>query len=368
MQTGQSLYLYLQQKVGAAYTKYLDTTKANRLLKDALISVVERVYKGDYQQKEWDDISFLTNTNVSLPVVSNYIQNAPVAIVGMTYNVPYITITTLNPHGFSVGSTFQLQNVLGLNTAPQMINGTTWTVHSVINQTSFTILVYSCIGTYTSGSGSILGTLYLNDYWHLLSVQCTFTAPIYNVSIANVSNSTPAIVTINTRSNIRTNDNLTISGVVGSTIANGTFYVKRLTDFTFALYQDENFSIPVANNSAYISGGTISRVSNQYAQPLTSKQKIGVLNTPTPNNPYFEIANNQVKIWPINYNCTQVLIDYIRQPAVIIDATNNTIDLTAYYPEKFLFTIVNEAQTLYAMLSRDNELMQTSSMELNKNP
>jgi len=369
MQTGQSLYLYLQQKIGAAYTKYLDTTKANKLFKDALISVIERVYLSDYEQKQWDDISFLTNTNVVLPVVNNYIQNAPVSITGMTYSVPYITINTLLPHGLITGSTFSLQNVAGLFTAPQNINNTSWTVSKVISPTSFTFQVLNCTGTYINGTGSILGSLYLNDYWHLLSVECLFTAPIYNLTVANVStNATPVKVTLNNRNNLRTGDLLTISGLVGPTALNGTFYAKSLNDLTIALYQDVNLQIPVTNTALYISGGQVSRVSNEYAQPLTSKMKIGVLNTPTPVNPYFEIANNQIKIWPLNVPCTQVTIDYIRQPSVIIDATDNNIDLTTYYPEKFLFTIVNEAQTLYASLSRDMELLQTASMELGKNP
>ncbi len=366
MQTGLTLSRYLDQKVGAAYTGFLDSTKKNRLFKDALISIIERVYKADYDQKQWDEISTVTKTQYVVPVQNNIIQTAPITITAISYGFPYITITTAVEHGLVVGQTVTLQNVAGLTASPA-INGTAFTIDSITPNT-ITFIVASSAGAYTVNSGQLLSSYYLSDYWHLLSIKLKYASRIYNVSVDAASNTSPIKVDLDVRTNLRTGDRISIAGVVGNTNANGTFYIKVLNDFKISLYSDIHLQTAVAGNGKYLSGGTVSRVSYFYASPLTSSMKIGVLNIPTAEDPFFEIADNKIKLYPTDPVCTEVTVDYIRQPNIVIDVTDTTTDLTTFYPEKFLFAIVDEAAILFANIVRDLELNQTTTQEQNKNP
>lgn len=366
MQTGQTLFRYLNQKVGAAYTGFLDSTKANRLFKDALISLIERIYKADFEQKQWDEISTITKTDVVLSVQNNYIQTAPITITSISYTFPFITITTALPHGLTAGQIAVLQNVTGLTSSPT-INGTSFTITSATSNT-IDFIVTSSVGSYSVNSGQLISSFYINDYWHLLSIKCKYSDSLYDIDVSHTDNTTPIKVSLDKRSNIRTKDQIVISGVTGNTAANGTFYVKVLNDFKISLYSDINLQVPVVGNGVYVSGGTLKRVSYKYAVPLTSSMKIGVLNIPNTSNPYFQIANNQIKLYPTDPSCSEATVDYISQPSIVIDVTDTTTDLTTFYPEKFLFAIVDEASVIFGISTRDNELIQTESMEQSKNP
>ncbi len=64
------------------------------------------------------------------------------------------------------------------------------------------------------------------------------------------------VITTNTTSGIFDGAPLTISGVIGNTNANGTYYAKVLSPTTFALYTDALLTIARTGNAAYVSGGT----------------------------------------------------------------------------------------------------------------
>lgn len=366
MQTGLTLYRYFQQKVGADYTGFLDTAKANRLFKDATISLIERIYSADYDQKQWDEITTVTKTQYVIPVVDNYLQTAPIQITNITQALLVVTVTTAIPHGLVAGDVVVLQDVAGITSTPA-INGSSFTVTAVTSNT-IKFVVTAFAGAYTAGTGEVTSPSFLNDYWHLLSIKLKYIANIYDLKVAGASNETPIKITLDYRNNIRTGELITIGGIIGNTNANGTFYVKSLNNFKLALYADEDFQVPVAGNGAYVSGGSLSRISYTYATPYTPAAKISVLMTPDQFAPTFEIAENQIKFYPRDKTCMEATVDYITQPSVLIDVSNNTIDLTNYYPEKFLLAIVNEAAVVFGILTRDTELIQTESMEQSKNP
>lgn len=366
MQTGSTLSLYFDQKSGSAYTGFLDNTKKNRLFKDALISLLEREYSSDYDQKQWDEITFIKKTNYVLAVNNNYIVTAPLQITTVTYTAPNFIITTLLPHGLSIGDTVVLTGVLGFTSTPAL-NGSTFTLTAVTTYT-FTFATFGSVGTWTSGTGQVTSSLFLNDYWHLRSIKCKYSTPIYNILVTGATKTTPIKVTVDSYNNFRTGEQITISGVLGNTNANGTFYIKSLNNFTFSLYSDANLQTAVAGNGIYTSGGVLSRTDYFYANPYISSDKIGVLNIPTTTDPYFEIADNQIKLYPMDQTCVEATIDYIRQPNIVIDVANTVTDLTTYYPEKFLFAVVNEAVVLYSNETRDLELNQTTSVDQQKNP
>lgn len=76
-------------------------------------------------------------------------------------------------------------------------------------------------------------------------------------TISGATNATPIVVTTNAAHGLVSGQPVTISGVVGNTAANGTFYVNVLTTTTFALYSNAGLTIPVIGNGVYSSGGTL---------------------------------------------------------------------------------------------------------------
>lgn len=365
MLTGANLSLYFDQKVSASYTGYLDNTKKNRLFKDALIAVVERTYKQNEEVKTWDELTYVTTVSNLFTPSNNVLDTAALQIVGVLPVGATFRITTRLPHNIVTGQVVTISGVAGTGGITNA-NGTF--TATVINATSFSVSFALAAGAYTLNTGIVVTQATISDYWHLLAIKCLFNTPIYGVKVTDATNRTPIAITVNNRNIIRTGSQVVISGVTGNTAANGTFYARVRNDFQFDLYSDVNLQTPVVGTGAYVSGGIVSIVNNNYASPLTSKMKQGVLNTPTPKDPYFEIANDLIKIHPLSQPCTTVKIDYIRVPQVVIDVADAVTDLTLYYPEKFLYAILNEASVIFAQMTRDPELFQEANIDQRKNP
>lgn len=201
------------------------------------------------------------------------------------------------------------------------------------------------------------------DYLHLLAIKCKFTAPLF-ISLSGATNATPIVITVNERSNLRTGDNVDISGVIGNTNANGVFYLKKLSDFRFGLYSDIELQVPVSGNAAYISGGTISRVYYKYAKLIRSDNKISTFATPTVDLPRYETVTNLIKIYPAN--CQQVLLDYVTTAAVLIDVSDSATDLELTYSYQFLQFIITTAASIFSGEIKDNEQQRTQEIDLSK--
>lgn len=68
--TGQEFFNQLQQKYDKAYSQYLDNTKANRLIKEAMYRLVDKLYSGLDTQKEYDELIELIKNDVAVSVTS----------------------------------------------------------------------------------------------------------------------------------------------------------------------------------------------------------------------------------------------------------------------------------------------------------
>lgn len=72
--TGAEFYLQLQQKYDKAYSQYLDTTKANRLIKEAMYRLVDKISQLMDTQKEFDELSELIRFDQSIVVSGVAVQ------------------------------------------------------------------------------------------------------------------------------------------------------------------------------------------------------------------------------------------------------------------------------------------------------
>lgn len=71
--TGAEFYLQLQQKYDKAYSQYLDVTKANRLIKEAMYRLVDKISQLMDTQKEFDELSELIRFDQSITVANSVV-------------------------------------------------------------------------------------------------------------------------------------------------------------------------------------------------------------------------------------------------------------------------------------------------------
>lgn len=374
--TGQELYKYFQQKSGYAYTGNLDTTKANRLFKEALILSVEGKYRELVGQKEYDELSLVIKTNKVYTPIQNQLYTIPFFYVSnVTYTAvsggqSIITITTSAPHNLATGNSITTFSIGGISTTPSgTINGQ-YTI-TVLNSTQFSyvITVSAISGTYTSGTGTVVTANYISDYWHLLTVKSKYVKNTYN-TITGVSSTTPIEITVSQRNNFRTGESLSLASIGGNTAANGVVFIKTINSYTFSIYSDKDLQTPIASNGTYTNGGTISRIYYNYCTKVYSDQKIATFTKREIDIPGFEETENLFRFYPLDETAQEVMIDYISVPpyAAIIDVSNNTNDLEKYWNIKFLYFIVDTARAIFAEKYRDTELYQQSQQSKIQNP
>jgi len=66
--TGQDFFNQLQQKYDKAYSQYLDNAKANRLIKESMYRLVDKLYSNLDTQKEYDELIEMIQNDVSVSV------------------------------------------------------------------------------------------------------------------------------------------------------------------------------------------------------------------------------------------------------------------------------------------------------------
>jgi hypothetical protein len=182
--------------------------------------------------------------------------------------------------------------------------------------------------------------------------------------VTGALNTSPIKITLSGDTNLRTNEQVVISGVTTNTNANGTRYVRMSNYKKGMLYADANLLTPIAGNGVYSgTSGSISRVVYNDAKVYHSNRKFSVLNSPDYNHPYYELADSLVKIYPLTWSCSEISVDYISTPT-FIDVNDGTIDLLDTYSERFVYFIADETCKLMALSDRDIELAANSQAEI----
>jgi len=363
--TGSEFSSIFDLKIDKAYSGFLNSTKKDRLFKEALLLSIEKKYRGLDKEKEYDEISSAIKTNVTYSLNNNTIATAPIQITLISAVSTTVTVTTFNEHNLAIGDSGTIAGVTGGITN---INGT-FIVTSVISNFSFTFTASGApTGGYTLNSGYITYSKMISDYIHLLTVKTTFSQELQGVEIESISNSSPIVIMLEGQNNLRSGEMVLISGVSGNTNANGYRYIDKINKSRIGLYSDAKLTVPVSGNSKFFVGGTISRVSEKYATQYVSDTKISAFSRPTSSGPHYEIVRNKIKFYPLTETCSSIAIDYISSNIRYILSTDTATDLEHYYPAKFLYYVADEAANLFAQSVKDGELFQTSDFELKTNP
>jgi hypothetical protein len=144
-----------------------------------------------------------------------------------------------------------------------------------------------------------------------------------------------------------------------------TFYVQQISSFSFQLFTDKALATPVVGNANYVSGGIMAKVDYQYASPLVPDRKKDMYSAATSIYPKAETANGMLKIQPFDLSCTEITIDYITTDLVDINPLDSALNLELTYPADFLYYVADTAANLAAKTVRDQELLQTSTTDIN---
>ncbi len=363
--TGSEFSLIFDNKIDKSYSAFYNTTKKDRLFKEALLSCIEKKYRSMDTQKEYDEISTSIKTGIVYSLNNNVIPTAPIQIALASAIGTAVTITTFLEHNLAAGDSV---TVSGISGGVVNINQTA-TVVSIVSSTVFTYTAaIAPSGVITPNTGYITYSKMISDYLHMLAIKTKFSFELDMVDIESINNASPIIVMLEGQNNLRTGEQIYVSGVSGNTNANGYRYIKKVNRYKVALYSDAKLTTPVSGNSNFFVGGSISRVFYNYATMQISDRKISVFNPPTVDYPSYEMGRNRIKILPLAETCSEITVDYISNNIKLIVSTDTAIDLEQYYPAKFLYYVADEAANLFAQAVKDGELFQSSDFETKSNP
>lgn len=212
----------------------------------------------------------------------------------------------------------------------------------------------------------------LTDYLHILAVRALFEEPL-DLSVTYASNSSPIKYTFNKRSKLRgvksTSEPypslIKVTGISGNTAANTTaMYVKQLNDYIYAGYTDFTLSNPTSGNGTYVSGGAVTLIHNNWAKPLDSNARISVLSSPKMTEPRYMISDTSLSVFPSDWLCQQVFIDYIKYPTVFVDAADNSVDLLESYTERYMYFTADKMKQIIKETEGDYQAAAAASKEL----
>lgn len=197
---------------------------------------------------------------------------------------------------------------------------------------------------------------------HIMAVKTVIEDATFRATLTNLLIETLATrIVLSRSSTLRSTEQVTLTDLGNG--FDGTYYVKQLSSTVYELYTDFNLTIPAYNGASYQGTGTVKRVVSVYAMPNQSQEKIGILSTPTVNFPTYQMGNNKLTVNAGGSVITSAILDYITTMPLDIDVTDSTDDLWEFYPMELLYKVNDKAEQLFAALTRDNVLYQTSTVE-----
>jgi hypothetical protein len=230
--------------------------------------------------------------------------------------------------------------------------------------------IYKTNQTFTPTTNALTiteGTGVIADYFEAMNIRCKFNVSYADNYIIGATNATPIVVEFFKPINAQTYSQLLFAGAAGNTNVNGQRYVRKLTPTRFALYSDPLLWSPIAGNGVLTSNPTASmiRYNKNYAKNLKTNRKFSTLNAPSVTDPFYEIGSGVIRIYPLEYPCSEVMMDYVSIPA-FIDVADSVTDLLPTYPRDFLTFIMEMCAKVIAENSYDSILMQNATFELNQ--
>lgn len=367
--TGVQIFADLKRLTSEYISDAINPAIGNYLLKKGLFQVIEDNYKNLAVQKNKDELGSLIKTEKQFTIYNNGVNVGivPISSVVIASGTTY-TITFLWEHHLGTGVAIAISDVLGTVNANGSYSYTagvpTAGQYAIVNSTTITVAVVSAVGTYTADTGVMANANIITDYLHLLTAKIVFEqATKYTVSDATFAS--PIVITINETNNLRTNEKIAISGVVGNTNANATSYIRKKLGKTMALYSNEDLTTAVAGNASYTSGGILKRVVESYCKPMDSDQKIDYYKA-TVKNPKIETTQKQMMVYPKDKGAATIYMDYITTETKELTVTS-TINYEMFYNRTFLDKVVVKAAKIFSVMVSSGQDFELLTAEINQN-
>lgn len=364
MTTGADLYRYIQDGIDQEYSAFLNTAYGNRLIRESIILTAEKMYSTNRTQKTVDELSPLTVLDRSIPVRNNRFYTTPLNITSITFVGTTVTLSVGQAHGLSIGDTFTVSDVQGI------VVGGAYTVITVPTTTSVTFVEPAVSGTYTPNTGNVTHGYMLPDMQHPLVIETTFveTLPSDLFGISSVGTAPVPYVSFTYKTTVRTGSVIRISGALGVTGLNGTFYCKQRNRNSYFLFLDANFTQAATLSGTYQGSGVARVVVKEYATRLHSDRRIAPSSDANPWRPKYGISDNTILLYPQEQTCESVKVDYLKQPPFEVSVTNTTLDLELYYNFKFLMRVKDECVIQFMFRMREDGQAQAEMVNSQMNP
>lgn len=366
--TGAEVKIELEREIFKSYSQFYNVTKQNMLLRKALVSVIEDRYKNLIEQKNFDDISAVIKVNKVFELNNNKIYTAPLDINSIAKLGNNFIVFCAKPHNINVGDSVTLANVQGF-TPTAFINNIFTVTNFFYSATQFSFTLFATTGVHIANTGQVVKhdlngvDKMAPDYNHLLAVKAKFEQ-VLPYGVSDVTNTQPISIVLSTiNNNIVSKEQLTISGVLSNTNANGTFYTQKVNRKTFNLFIDKDFSNSTLGNGDYQGLAVLKRLFYNFCVPLISIEKISNYDDATMERPVFERGDKQLQIGPLDVVCSEINLDYISNAVVFIDVLDNVIDLNDTYSQGFLYSVIAKAVQIFSQEVNDGEKYKTSAIE-----
>jgi hypothetical protein len=363
MTTGQDLKRFISDGIDQAYTGFLNSARANRLIRESEIRVAEKTYSTSRTQKQSDELSPLTLLDQTITVKNNYFRTEPIGITGFTVVGTTATLTTEALHQLAVGDSITISDTQGFT--PD-INGT-YTVLTVLSTTQVTFTVVPVVGTWTDNTGDATHAYMFPNLLHPLAIETTYVENDI-LYLSTVDTSSAPFVKFSKYTNVRTGTKIRISGALGITGLNGDFYCQQRNRTTYFLYTDEALLIPAVLTGTYQGEGKANIIVSEYATRLHSDRRIAPSSNGDEWTPKFGTDGNTIKLFPVYSVCESVKIDYMQNPVVVIDVLDNAVDLEQFYTFKYLMRIKDECVLNFMIQMRELPQVQAEMANNQANP
>jgi hypothetical protein len=360
--TGLDLARLFGDKIDEGYSDYVVGPRKQRMFDAALFRVVETIYMDMDTQKERDELSGLTVLDRELTINSNTFRTSPFAVQGVTFTGLIVTFTLDPVHNIQVGDTFTIADVAGV------VGANTAYTTTAVTATTVTAVDPGLSGVYVANTGKALTTKMLEDYFHLLAIRCRMYARREGTKIDSITTGTTTRISTFRPNSLRMGDEIRLESITGVTGLPTTCYVIPKNMFAADLYSDVNMTIPIPTTGTYVSGGRLKRIYKSVGRYQTADEQMSDTSVPSERHPKVRQSRGYLNIYPTDFVCETVTVDYIKIPNIKIDVDDSSLDLYNYYSPRFLERVVDEAVKEFERFIKDIPAAQAAERDIMLNP
>jgi hypothetical protein len=355
--TGKQFDELFDRRTDSSYTDYYDPATKAAFYRQAMILAVEQKYRTNDNQTSDDDIRNLVVLSKEVPLRQSKAILQPLTIQSLDEITGQVIF--VEEHLAEVNDTIEL-TIQGF--APSLTG--TYTIAAIIDSKTIQVAFPVTSGTLVRGRGVTINTI--KDYFHYLSSDVEYKQKV-KIKIDSATDLTPLTFVASDISDIRTGERLFITVSQTTNNINGFRYVKKVGKQKFECFVDKNLDTPVMGNIPYQVGDSkVERVLKNTSYPVPPDLSGQRIDEPVYIQPRHTFGNGRLEYQPSG--AIKAYIDYVKKPPLDIDPTDDIVDLTTYYPYRFLIYLIEQAALLFFRETKDIQGTQLAQQQITENP